>query len=918
MTSDRSGERRWSMMGLGGPSADGALCKAFTIVQPWCDPGRIRMAVKAASSDGHQPADIDAARRTGHPSRPCETVGARVASTTHRLARCLVLAGVLAFAAVYGRAAAPGDQGQPEVPHERESFAGWSRSLVLSKAAAAFLAPGEAGNKLINRGGKLHVPVFLVRFSDTPEDWVNNTALTAAVRDRLFATNSPDGKPIPSVRRYITELFRSTVEFGDESGFFPWIKIDKKASDCLVKYRGNWYPKRSFLEALVKAGDKQQIDWSVYDNDFLEGDGEFTQHDPSANGDLAPPDDNEIDTAIILLPVSNAQRGGNLPTVTAHRSWTEWVHEDGLYGENKQPPLVTKSGMKFSSYVCLSMFEQNPPAPGEAMNVFELGMPIHEVLHLFGVPDLYDTTPDTFEHAGLGSWCVMSFGMYGPAMRFPNEDGDPPLPRRMEPCWASAWVRQHLGTDTGGTATFRWPENNIPYGSEVDLYSPLRGVGTTCVRLELPGTVDSTSTSTQPFNKYLLIEFRGPGQAAPNRWDWDKNLPGKGFLIWEVNESVGHLLGPGNPVLNRFWPCVYGLPWPTLGRQNDTFLKPLVGLWRANDPEIGTRPRPCNLDDTDMLSAEHLWQRQDQVFTHPEGVVIDHFNIQQRTFRFRYQLPGTPPAPANIAPANSGPPAPIITFQNAPAEARPRPATEEVAIAKKLPPASSVESSARIESKAALNSYPKVPLTARLDTATYSVVGLGNLPVRVDSAAALQKDIKEQLLLLPSRKADVANIQYIWRQTQPAKLTEYKTAYRRAVGRLTAKVGQVELPVFGCPLFLSVKQEKVKEKTGEVERNRAEYDFPDLPSVSATPVIPPPERRFTREEVLAFVKSKLGSLVEDVQGLETELGIEKDTGRAVWRCRIPTVPGLSPLRIDLDAERPAPNEPDTPKVLKIF
>jgi M6 family metalloprotease-like protein len=125
------------------------------------------------------------------------------------------------------------------------------------------------------------------------------------------------------------------------------------------------------------------------------------------------------------------------------------------------------------------------------------GVIIHEVGHLLGLPDLYDTTDPAF-HGPVGHWDVMATGNYA----------TPETPTMMGAVsrWLLGWVNP-----------IAW-ESNPDVATTVSL-PPVQGSRST-FRLQ-HGVSD----------EFYLLEHRRRGSAT------DQQLPGEGLLVWYVNPT---------------------------------------------------------------------------------------------------------------------------------------------------------------------------------------------------------------------------------------------------------------------------------------------------------------------------------------------------------------------------------------------
>jgi hypothetical protein len=119
-----------------------------------------------------------------------------------------------------------------------------------------------------------------------------------------------------------------------------------------------------------------------------------------------------------------------------------------------------------------------------------VNIPVHEIGHVLGLPDLYDYDGSSF---GVGGWDIMGIWA-APAARPPH---------------FGAWARERLGWATVRrvVASGRVELKNVASGGDL-------------VRIDLTGT-----------REYVLLENRTARGA-------DASAPGTGLLIWHVNEAV--------------------------------------------------------------------------------------------------------------------------------------------------------------------------------------------------------------------------------------------------------------------------------------------------------------------------------------------------------------------------------------------
>ncbi|MGH8015981.1 MAG: M6 family metalloprotease domain-containing protein, partial [Candidatus Zixiibacteriota bacterium] len=135
----------------------------------------------------------------------------------------------------------------------------------------------------------------------------------------------------------------------------------------------------------------------------------FAQYDNNSDG--------KVDCLLMIHSGTGAEFSGSNNDIWSHK----WAITPRL-----------KDGVTISSYTAQPEFWS---LPGD----MTIGVYSHELLHGFGLPDLYDTD---FSSNGIGKWCVMAYGCWnGPGSR----GGSP-----SHPC---AWSRIELGFATATNVT---------------------------------------------------------------------------------------------------------------------------------------------------------------------------------------------------------------------------------------------------------------------------------------------------------------------------------------------------------------------------------------------------------------------------------------------------------------------------------
>ncbi|MEM3342451.1 MAG: M6 family metalloprotease domain-containing protein, partial [Thermoplasmata archaeon] len=124
-----------------------------------------------------------------------------------------------------------------------------------------------------------------------------------------------------------------------------------------------------------------------------------------------------------------------------------------------------------------------------------MGTFAHEFGHDLGLPDLYDTSYNSY---GVGQWCLMGYGSYG---------GNGSWPSHLSP-----WCKIYLGWLEPVNVSWNYISYDLP-------------------AVEIVPEVLKLYISR---NEYFLVENR-------QKAGFDKELPGAGLLIWHIDDSVGNV-----------------------------------------------------------------------------------------------------------------------------------------------------------------------------------------------------------------------------------------------------------------------------------------------------------------------------------------------------------------------------------------
>ncbi len=290
--------------------------------------------------------------------------------------------------------------------------------------------------------GKVNQPVLVILadFWDNTADTFNYSQ--SHYEDMLF---SSDSYPTGSMRDYYLENSYGQLDVTGTVSI--WLRMPHPYSYYVSgQYGFGTYPNnvQGLVEDAVLEADSS-IDFSVFDTD----------------------DDGFVDALAVVHAGPGAEATGNYNDIWSHM----WV--------THSPILV--DGVWVFAY---SMDPENG----------EIGVFGHELGHVFGLPDLYDTDGSS---EGLGNWSMMAGGSWG---------GGGAKPSHFDP-----WCKKELGFITPYVVTTFLPEEEIP-------------------AVEFTPSVYKLWTDGLCSDEYFFVENR-------QKIGFDFYLPGGGILIYHIDEN---------------------------------------------------------------------------------------------------------------------------------------------------------------------------------------------------------------------------------------------------------------------------------------------------------------------------------------------------------------------------------------------
>lgn len=326
--------------------------------------------------------------------------------------------------------------------------------------------------------------VFLVDFSDRPQH------RAAADFFTLFFGTGPIEK---SVANYWSEVsYGSFTVAGNSSDIRGWLRPGVDFASAITQnsqladiFFGLNFPNfLTLLNDLVSSLDAS-VDFSRYDAD---GDG-------------------IVDSAIFV----HAGYGGEDTGDTINDIWSQTIFFPGS-------AIATGDGVSIVDCVVVpeEKFYNDPDGIDNGdEDLVGIGVIVHEMGHLMGLPDLYPTTTQggvTGNFSGVGVFDLMGFGLWGNSLLLDQDT----------PAHLSAWSKMFLG----------WLNPvELSTTSFANILAPVEAAPE-AFKVLINGPGDPT--------QYILIENRQiTDTTVPDpAWLFDNSLPGTGVVIWHVDEDV--------------------------------------------------------------------------------------------------------------------------------------------------------------------------------------------------------------------------------------------------------------------------------------------------------------------------------------------------------------------------------------------
>ena len=404
--------------------------------------------------------------------------------------------------------------------------------------------------QMIKNTGKLNVLVILMQFSDHEE----RPLVDFMDLDRLFNSEGKGGKVVPtgSVKSFFRLNSHGALTM--DATILPWFRVPYTEEYCTHGKNGMSIEFQKCFWPILNALDSLHLD-SAHP---------FTWEDYDQNRD------GFLDNLVVMHSGYGAEWGGLDPDGKdkANRIWS---HAIGTQSNRWQSKYFF---VDLGAYSVTSAFSGHT---GE--NAARIGIVAHEMLHTFGIPDLFDVSG---KGAGLGSYSTMSDAW--------GQGGDATYPGHLDP-----WSKVKLGWVQPIPIVSRGEYSMMPSESEPDIY-----------------IIDDP----YPDGEYLLIENR-------QQLHYDTKLWATGALIYHIDDHVFMNKNPGGP---------YQDGWPENGNHYQVALLQADGLYELEQNTNKGENDDFFINDQDSLGPGNARSVYPNTDSYQGGNVIPT-NIQIGNFR---------------------------------------------------------------------------------------------------------------------------------------------------------------------------------------------------------------------------------------------------------------------------------------------
>ena len=343
-----------------------------------------------------------------------------------------------------------------------------------------------AGNSLIKP------LVFLVDFDNLPYGMPDREYSKAQFEQLLFENDlESDGSTLPSnydmsVRDYFHEISNDSLEvFGDGGSIVDWTEVSESYSYYVDGEQGTG----SGAHGVARSAAALVVEIAME----VESELDFSNFDGDGDG--------AVDVVILIVEGwgngADNQFWPHMSLIHGGESGIALIDPDNT--NTNDDGYFSLDGVAIKKYIVIpEQFHANGYGAGKYY-IHPIGTICHELGHVLGLPDLYDTSE--YSAAGIGEWGLMGSGNWQ---------------KQTSPVYMSAWSRYQLG--------FINPIIRDAVVNNEEILLPAQSGEAEFLAMILP--MDSNMPQ-----EYLILENRQQLGA-------DQYLERSGLLVWHIDETI--------------------------------------------------------------------------------------------------------------------------------------------------------------------------------------------------------------------------------------------------------------------------------------------------------------------------------------------------------------------------------------------
>ena len=337
--------------------------------------------------------------------------------------------------------------------------------------------------------------VFLVDFDNLPSDMPARKYSKAQFEQLLFENDlESNGITLPpnydmSVRDYFHEISNDSLEvFGDNGSIVDWTEVSESYSYYVDGEQGTG----SGAHGVARSAAALVVEIAME----VESELDFSNFDGDGDG--------AVDVVILIV---EGWGNGDNDQFWPHMSIIHATGDNECWGICKIDPnaptnddgYFSLDGVAIKKYIVIPEQFHMAHFGVDENYIHPIGTICHELGHVLGLPDLYDTSENSA--AGIGQWGLMGAGNWQ---------------RQTSPAYMSAWSRYQLG--------FINPMIIDAAINSEEILLPAESGEEEFLAMILP--MDSNMPQ-----EYLILENRQELGA-------DQHLKKSGLLVWHIDETI--------------------------------------------------------------------------------------------------------------------------------------------------------------------------------------------------------------------------------------------------------------------------------------------------------------------------------------------------------------------------------------------